>query len=122
MDSDSQELPAKLSQWFESVLNLTENSLFSIAPEGPHCDAVVLDALLRNARIIHRAELDHDGKLYSPLCFFLAAACRRLKTRAGRKVLAVGAGQRVPPSETTGEIPPGFRRCRPRDGYPGDTP
>jgi len=47
MDSDSQELPAKLSQWFESVLNLTENSLFSIAPEGPHCDAVVLDALLR---------------------------------------------------------------------------
>jgi len=36
-----------------------------------------------NARIIHRAELDHDGKLYSPLCFFLAAACRRLKTRLG---------------------------------------
>ncbi len=85
MDRGSQDLSTKLNQWFESVLNLTENSLFSIAPEGPHRDAVVLDAVMRNARIIHQAELDHDGKLYSPLCFFLAAACRQLRTRLGSR-------------------------------------
>jgi hypothetical protein len=68
----------QLHDWFVSILHLTEGSLFSVAPEGPHRDAVVLDTLRRNARILSRAELDNDGKLYSPLCFFLAAACRKL--------------------------------------------
>jgi hypothetical protein len=42
-----------------------------------------LDVLKRNARIISLSELDSEGKLYSPLCFFLAAACRKLGTSLG---------------------------------------
>jgi hypothetical protein len=52
-------------------------------PEGPHRDAVVLDVLRRNARILSQSEIDSEGKLYSPLCFFLAAACRKLGTSLG---------------------------------------
>jgi hypothetical protein len=78
--TDPQSAAVQLHDWFESILRLTEESLFSIAPEGPHRDAVVLDTLRRNARILSQAELDYEGKLYGPLCFFLAAACRRLGT------------------------------------------
>jgi hypothetical protein len=76
--NDAKGVALQLHDWFASILHLTEGSLFSVAPEGPHRDAVVLDTLRRNARILSRAELDNDGKLYSPLCFFLAAACRKL--------------------------------------------
>lgn len=72
-----------LNEWFQSVQRLTEASLFGVAPEGPHRDAVVLDALRRNARVLYEAQLDADGKLYSPLCFFLAAACRYLRASLG---------------------------------------
>ena len=71
----------ELAEWFASLFDLTQKSLFGIAPEGPHRDAVVVDSMIRNARIIYRAELDREGKLYSPLCFFLAAACRHLGAR-----------------------------------------
>jgi hypothetical protein len=83
MHLDSTAIANELTEWFQSVQRLTESSLFSIAPEGPHRDAVVLDALMRNARIVYAAELRLDGKLYSPLCFFLAAACRQLRTGLG---------------------------------------
>jgi len=83
--SDPKGVTVQLHDWFVSILHLTERRVFSVAPEGPHRDAVVLDTLKRNARILSQAELDHDGKLYSPLCFFLAAACRKLGTS-----LAVG--------------------------------
>jgi hypothetical protein len=43
----------------------------------------VLDALKRNTRILSQSELDSEGKIYSPLCFFLAAACRKLGTSLG---------------------------------------
>jgi hypothetical protein len=78
--TDPQFVAVQLHDWFESVSRLSEESLFSVAPDGPHRDAVVLDTLMRNARILSQAELDNEGKLYSPLCFFLAAACRRLGT------------------------------------------
>jgi len=74
-------LVAELAEWFARVYDLTQESLFGIAPEGPHRDAVVVDSMIRNARIIYRAELDTDDKLYSPLCFFLVAACRHLGAR-----------------------------------------
>ncbi len=83
MHFDSTAIANELNEWFQSVQQLTESSLFSIAPEGPHRDAVVLDALMRNARIVYAAELRSDGKLYSPLCFFLAAACQRLRIGLG---------------------------------------
>jgi hypothetical protein len=81
--SDPKAVAEQLHDWFLSILRLTEESLFSIVPEGPHRDAVVLDALKRNARILSQSELDSEGKLYSPLCFFLAAACRKLGTSLG---------------------------------------
>ena len=73
----------QLHDWFLGVLHLTDKTLFGIAPEGPHRDAVVLDVLTRNARILAESETDNEGRLYSPLCFFLAAACRRLRTSLG---------------------------------------
>src|SRR5947209_17260239 len=78
--TDPQYVAVQLHDWFESILRLTEDSLFSVSPEGPHREAVILDTLKRNARILSQAELDKEGKLYGPLCFFLAAACRRLGT------------------------------------------
>ncbi|WP_321475217.1 hypothetical protein [uncultured Paludibaculum sp.] len=83
MDVDSKAVARELNEWFQSVLQLADASLFGIAPEGPHRDAVVLDALRRNARIVYDSKVEPDGKLYSPLCFFLAAACRQLHTSLG---------------------------------------
>jgi hypothetical protein len=83
MAPDSNAVANDLSEWFQSVQRLANDNLFSIAPEGPHRDAAVLDALRRNARIVAGAELHADGKLYPPLCFFLAAACRLLRTTLG---------------------------------------
>ncbi len=83
IENDTKSVAEQLHNWFGSILRLTDENLFSIVPEGPHRDAVVLDDLRRNARVISQSELDTEGKLYSPLCFFLAAACRRLGTSLG---------------------------------------
>ena len=83
MNMDSNTFAHELTEWFQSVQRLTDASLFSIAPEGPHRDAIVLDALRRNAKTLYHAKLDSDGTLYSPLCFFLAAACRHLRASLG---------------------------------------
>ena len=83
MENHPEAVAEQLRDWFRSILHFTGESLFSIVPEGPHRDAVVLDVLKRNARILSEAELDSKGKLYSPLCFFMAAACRKLGTSLG---------------------------------------
>src|SRR6266403_899794 len=83
MEPQFDDIAAELAQWFDSVFDLTQKSFFGIAPEGPHRDAVVVDDMIRNARIVYRAELDKEGKLYVPLCFFLTAACRYLGARLG---------------------------------------
>ena len=80
MESDCKPVAETLDGWFHRISRLTDESLFSIAPAGPHREAVVLDVLKRNARILSQSELDRAGKLYAPLCFFLAAACRKLET------------------------------------------
>jgi hypothetical protein len=83
MKSDSTAIAQELSEWFQSVQRLTEASLFGIAPEGPHRAAVVLDVLRRNARLVFQSTVVPDGSLYSPLCFFLVAASRQLRTSLG---------------------------------------
>ena len=83
MNVDPNAVALELSEWFQSVQRLTDAGLFSIAPEGPHRDAVVLDALRRHAKTIYDARLDTNGALYSPLCFFVAAACRHLRASLG---------------------------------------
>jgi len=86
MESDANTVAEQLHRWFHNILHLTDQSLIGIVPEGPHRDAVVLDILKRNARIIlSESELDSEGKLYSPLCFFLAAACRKLGVSLGAR-------------------------------------
>jgi hypothetical protein len=83
MELESKAFAEELADWFRSIQQLTASGLFSIVPEGPHSDAVLLDALRRNARTVYESTLDADGKLYSPLCFFLAAASRQLRTGLG---------------------------------------
>ena len=90
MESQPQAVAEQLHQWFLSILHLTDESLFSIVPEGPHRDArgvgcyeLVLDVLKRNARILSQSGLDSAGKLYASLCFFLAAGCRKLGASLG---------------------------------------
>jgi len=81
---DSVESAAReLHHWFADVLDATDKSVFGIAPEGPHRGAVVLDVLSRNGRLLAGAEPDHEGRLYTPLCLFLAAACRKLNVSLG---------------------------------------
>jgi hypothetical protein len=83
MGIESKAVANELNEWFQSVQQLTEAAIFNIAPDGPHREAVVLDTLRRNGRTLHKAKLDPNGKLYSPLCFFLVAACRYLRTNLG---------------------------------------
>jgi len=83
MEGDPKAVAVQLHDWFGSILRLADESLFSIVPEGPHRDAVVLDVLKRNARILAHSGLGSSGELYSPLCFFLAAGCRMLGTSLG---------------------------------------
>lgn len=78
MESELNSVAEQLHGWFLSIVRVLEESLFSIVPEGPHRDAVVLDALKRSASLLSQSEVDCEGKLYAPLCFFLAAACRKL--------------------------------------------
>ncbi len=79
-DPNAVAVAENLDNWFRSILILADKSLFSIMPEGPHRNAVVLDVLKRNAKLLSQSELDGEGKLYNPLCFFLAAACRVLES------------------------------------------
>jgi hypothetical protein len=79
----NQEVAEELHDWFCSIQRLADRGLFSIAPDGPHGDAVILDVLVRNARTLAESRINGEGELYSPLCFFLAAACRHLRTSLG---------------------------------------
>ena len=82
---NSTKMPAEqLGNWFDDILRLADESVFSIAPEGAHREAVLLDILKMNARILSERTLDKRGRLYSPLCMFLAAAVRKLRTSLGR--------------------------------------
>lgn len=83
METDLKTVAEQLHAWFRSIIRLTDENLLSMVPEGPHRDAVVLDVLRRNARILSESRIDGEGKLYSPLCFFLAAACRKLGISLG---------------------------------------
>ncbi len=70
----------ELHAWFSNVSDLTGRSLLSLAPGEPHTSAVVLDTLARNARELVSSRIDRQGALYMPLCLFMVAACRRLRT------------------------------------------
>lgn len=74
---------SELRNWFLSIQNLNDQAIFDIVPPGPHRQAIVLDTLKRNARIVSQSPLDHAGQLYGPLCFFLAAACQNLGVKLG---------------------------------------
>ena len=80
---DSHAAADALHEWFRSVVRIADKSWFSMAPEGPHRNAIVLDVLTRNARTLASKEVDREGTLYSPLSYFLAAASRQLRAPLG---------------------------------------
>lgn len=83
MSNHISSVAGQLDGWFQSVLRLSDEGVFSIAPEGPHRRAVILDVARRNARILLNIGAEGSGEIYSPLCFFLAAACRLLGISLG---------------------------------------
>lgn len=72
-------VPAELDRWFKSLQGLCDLHLFSVSPSEGHRDAAILGTLTRNGRILVESKLDRAGNLYTPLCFVLAAAARRLR-------------------------------------------
>jgi hypothetical protein len=60
-----------------------DKDVFGMAPAGPHREAIAFNTLHRNARILSESEVDTAGGLYSPLCYFLVAACRKLGMMLG---------------------------------------
>jgi hypothetical protein len=83
MHDSARAVADELCQWFRSILHVADERVFGIAPDGPHREAVILDVMRRNARVLFESDLDRQGKLYTPLCLFLSAGCRRLNTSLG---------------------------------------
>ena len=73
----------QLHDWFDQLLRLFDRSIFGAAEDGPHRDAIVLNVLARNARLVRESEVDRRGLLYTGVCSMLAAACRRLRIELG---------------------------------------
>jgi len=82
MGVSAREFAELLNEWFRNISHIADER-FGMAPPGPHREAVIRDVLRSNAKILFESELDRKGKLYTPLCFFLAAACRVLKVSLG---------------------------------------
>jgi hypothetical protein len=73
----------QLHDWFDQLVRLFDRSIFGAAEEGPHRDAIILNVLSRNARLVRESEVDRRGLLYTSACSMLAAACRRLRLELG---------------------------------------
>jgi hypothetical protein len=78
MTADLERAAGELCSWFSQLLALCDRTVFAVSTHEPHRQAAVLGVLTRNAKIIVHGELDAAGALYTPLCFVLGAACRRL--------------------------------------------
>lgn len=68
----------QLCQWFDQTTRVVDDSLFSIAPPGPHRQAAIVNVLMAKARAILDSKIDKKGALYTPLVLALAAARRHL--------------------------------------------
>jgi hypothetical protein len=67
---------AELKAWFASMADLGAKAFGW--HRGRHGDAAVLHVLRRQAAKLRSSRLAEDGASYTPLCLFLAAACRAL--------------------------------------------
>jgi len=76
---------SELQTWFQNLLVLCDRTVFAVATHEPHKQAGILGVLTRNAKTIVHGELDQVGALYTPLCFTLAAACRRVGVEPGER-------------------------------------
>ena len=75
----------ELRDWLKSVLGFCDRTQFAVATHEPHKQAAILGVLTMNAKLLVHSELDDAGALYTPLCFVLAAACRRLAVVPGER-------------------------------------
>ena len=78
MSAELNSAARQLTDWFVSVLRTTDRIFSGVGGQGAHRDAVLLDALRRHSRTLLQSNLDDTGNLYSPLCYFLSAACQKL--------------------------------------------
>ena len=83
--SNLEQTASELRAWFQNLLALCDRTVFAVATHEPHKQAAVLGVLTRNAKTIVHGELDQVGALYTPLCFMLAAACRRVDVEPGER-------------------------------------
>lgn len=74
LDEPARELHA----WLKSVLHACDSSIFALASSEEHRAATILHVLTRNAKTLVNGVIGREGALYPPLCFTLAASCRRL--------------------------------------------
>ncbi len=74
---------SELRVWFSSLLGLCDRTVFAVSTQEAHRQAAMLGVLTRNAKTLIHGALDSGGDLYTPLCFVLAAACRRLGLEPG---------------------------------------
>ncbi|MBL8680120.1 MAG: hypothetical protein JNK05_13175 [Myxococcales bacterium] len=75
----------ELRDWLKSIIDFCDRTVFAVAAHEPHKQAAILGVLTRNAKVVVHSELDDAGALYSPLCFVLAAACRRIGIVPGER-------------------------------------
>jgi hypothetical protein len=80
-----------MNAWFHDLLGVCDHVLFDISTDERHRKAATLNVLARNAKVLIVGEVDERGDLFLPLCFTLAAACRRLdvEPNAGQWLAAV---------------------------------
>jgi hypothetical protein len=83
MANKGEQAASELSAWFRTILALCDRTVFAISTHEPHRQAAVLAVLSRNAKIIIHGKADESGNLYTPLCFVLAGACRRINLEPG---------------------------------------
>ena len=67
-----------LRDWFEDLLQLCDQTVFATAQSLEHRGLAIFGVLTRYAKILVESRIDRAGALYQPLCFGLAAACRKL--------------------------------------------
>jgi hypothetical protein len=77
-ESDVKRVAREMDEWFRTVLEACDQSLFSVGTTPQHRAAIVRSTLTHHARKIISNPIDRRGELYNSLALMLAALCRSL--------------------------------------------